>query len=102
MMHHYSELIANPLEPNMNHSLESLSTLLDDVWHALCRAVRYASNAIATMSWPALLITAVLMAFAISLLPLALTLFVLFMLVKLVVGGFAIGKRRDDSAGFKD
>lgn len=80
----------------MNHSLESLSTLLDDVWHALCRAVRYASNAIATMSWPALLLTAVLMAFAISLVPLALTLFLLFMLVKLVVGAFVIGKRRSD------
>lgn len=80
----------------MNHSLESLSTLLDDVWHALCRAVRYASNAIATMSWPALLLTAVLMAFAISLVPLALTLFVLFMLVKLVVGAFGTGKRRND------
>jgi len=96
MMNNYSELIANPLERTMNHSLESLSTLLDDVWHALCRAVRYASNAIATMSWPALLLTAVLMAFAISLVPLALTLFVLFMLVKLVVGGFVLGKRRND------
>ena len=86
----------------MNHSFESFSILLDDTWHSLCRAVRYASNAIATMSWPALLITAVLMAFAISLLPLALTLFVLFMLVKLVMGGITIGQRRDDSAGFKD
>jgi hypothetical protein len=78
----------------MNHSLESLSSLLDDVWHALCRAVRYASNAIATMSWPALLITAVLMAFAISIVPLAITLFIVFMLVKLVVGGIVIGTRR--------
>ena len=95
-MHHYSVLIANPLEVIMNHSLESFSVLLDDIWNALCRAVRYASNAIATMSWPALLLTAVLMAFAISLVPLALTLFVLFMLVKLVVGAFVIGKRRND------
>jgi hypothetical protein len=79
----------------MNNTFESMSVLLDDVWHALCRAVRYASNAIATMSWPALLITAVLMAFAISLVPLALTLFVLFMLVKLVVGGFINHKHRN-------
>jgi hypothetical protein len=86
----------------MRHSFESFSLLLDDTWHVLCRAVRYASDAIATMSWPALLITAVLMAFAISLLPLALTLFVLFMLVKLVAGGMGIGKRRHDSAAFKD
>jgi len=92
----YSDLIANPLEVNMNDSLASFSALLDDTWHALCRAVRYASNAIATMSWPALLLTAVLMAFAISLVPLALTLFVLFMLVKLVVGAFVAGKRRND------
>jgi hypothetical protein len=70
----------------MSHSLASFSLLLDDIWHALCRAVRYASNAIATMSWPALLLTAV---------PLALTLFVLFMLVKLVVGGIVIGTRRN-------
>ena len=88
----------------MNQSFASLSSLLDDTWHALCRAVRYASNAIATMSWPALLITAVLMAFAISLVPLAITLFLLFMLIKLVAGGFAIGKRRerDVATDYKD
>lgn len=91
----------------MSHSFASLSVLLDDVWHALCRAVRHASNAIAAMSWPALLLTAVLMAFAISLVPLALTLFVLFMLVKLVVGGVVLGKRRNrggsnDTFDYKD
>lgn len=94
-MNNYSERIPTPLELTMNNSLESMSVLLDDIWRALTRAVRYASNAIAKMSWPALLITAVLMAFAISLVPLALTLFVLFMLVKLVVGGFVIGQRRN-------
>jgi hypothetical protein len=78
----------------MNHSLESFSILLDDTWRALCRAVRYASNAIATMSWPALLITAVLMAFAISIVPLAITLFLVFMVIKLVVGGIVVGTRR--------
>jgi hypothetical protein len=91
----YSERITTPLEHTMSHSLESFSVLLDDIWHALCRAVRYASNAIATMSWPALLLTAVLMAFAISIVPLAITLFVVFMIVKLVVGGIVIGARRN-------
>jgi len=86
----------------MSHSLASFSVLLEDIWQALCRAVRYAANAIATMSWPALLLTAVLMAFAISLVPLALTLFVLFMLVKLVVGALVIGKRRNRQAGHTD
>jgi hypothetical protein len=87
----------------MSDSLASFSVLLDDIWRALCRAVRYASHAIATMSWPALLITAVLMAFAISLVPLAITLFVLFMLVKLVVGGFILGQRRERRRGeYKD
>jgi hypothetical protein len=101
-MHPYSRCITHPPEHTMRHSFESFSLLLDDTWHALCRAVRYAANAIATMSWPALLITAVLMAFAISLLPLALTLFVLFMLIKLVAGATGIGKRRHDNAAFKD
>ena len=89
----------------MNHSFASFSVLLDDTWHALCRAVRYASNAIATMSWPALLLTAVLMAFAISLVPLALTLFLVFMAIKLVVGGIVIGtrrNRRDEPTEYKD
>ena len=89
----------------MNHSIESLSSLLDDTWQALCRAVRYASNAIATMSWPALLITAVLMAFAISLVPLAITLFLVFMVIKLVVGGIVIGTcrtRNSDTFDSKD
>lgn len=79
----------------MSHSLESFSVLLDDIWRALCRTIRSASNAIATMSWPALMLTAVLLAFAISLVPLAITLFVLFMLVKLVIGGIVLSNRKN-------
>ena len=82
----------------MSDTFTSFSILLDDIWHALVRAVRYGANAIATMSWPALMLTAVLMAFAISLVPLALTLFLVFMLIKLVVAGLVVATRRERRA----
>lgn len=86
----------------MSDTFTTFSALLDDVWHALLRAARHGASAIARMSWPALLLCALLLAFVISLVPLALTLFVLFMLIKLAVGGIVIATRRARRDSFKD
>ena len=81
----------------MSHpSQRSVSSALDDLWNALVRAVRAAGQTLASMSWPALLLACLGAALLIAILPLALTLFVVFMLAKLVASTW-VG--RDDDRG---
>jgi hypothetical protein len=46
------------------------------------------------MPWPAMLACCIALAFVISVLPLALFLFVLFMGIKVIVGAFVVDHRR--------
>jgi hypothetical protein len=75
----------------------NFNTLLDDIRDA-CATVfatcaRFAKH-IATLPWPALLICAFFFALAITLIPVALTLFVLFLAIKLAVGLIVVDKQR--------
>lgn len=75
----------------------SFSTLLDDIADACAQVMRFlvrTARTIAALPWPALLAASILLAFAITIVPLALTLFVLFLLLKLAVGAIVIHKRR--------
>jgi hypothetical protein len=67
---------------------------MEDVAHDIVLACRRAAGAIATMPWPAMLMCCIGMALIISILPLALFLFILFMGVKVVAGAFVIDRRR--------
>jgi hypothetical protein len=67
---------------------------MEDVAHDIVRACRRAARTIAAMPWPAMLACCIMLAFVISILPLALFLFVLFMGVKVVAGAFVIDRRR--------
>jgi predicted transcriptional regulator len=67
---------------------------MEDVARDIVRACRRGARTIAAMPWPAMLVCCILLAFVISILPLALFLFVLFMGVKIVVGAFVIDRRR--------
>lgn len=74
----------------------NFATFLDDVADACAEAWRMckrAAVAVAALPWPALLAMAIVLAFAITIVPLALTLFVLFLLVKLAVGAVLVHKR---------
>ncbi|MFL6706915.1 MAG: hypothetical protein ACJ8HI_01760 [Massilia sp.] len=75
-------------------TLESINTLLDDIFRATVQAARSLARAIGAMAWPQLFASAVVLALLITILPLALTLFVTFMLVKLVVAAIVIQSRR--------
>lgn len=75
----------------------SLSTVLNDIADAfaqLMRLVAHAARRIAALPWPALLAASVMLAFAITIVPLAFTLFVAFMLLKLAVAAIGVDKRR--------
>jgi hypothetical protein len=76
----------------------NFSTLLDDivdacsrVWHGLGRAVK----TIAAQPWPVLLAASVGLAFALTIVPLALFLFVVFLVLKFAVAAIVVDSRRN-------
>jgi Flp pilus assembly protein TadB len=67
---------------------------MEDAAQDIVRACRQGARTVAAMPWPAMLACCIMLAFVISILPLALFLFVLFMGVKVVAGAFVIDRRR--------
>jgi hypothetical protein len=67
---------------------------MEDVAQDIVRACRRGARTIAAMPWPAMLMCCIGLALIISILPLALFLFILFLGVKVVVGAFVIDRRR--------
>jgi len=82
----------------MNERFRTFWTAIEDASHEIATACRRAGREIAGLSWPAALVFCVGVALIISILPLALFLFVLFLLAKLVIGAFVIERRRAPSA----
>jgi hypothetical protein len=72
----------------------SVGATLEDLARDIVDACRRAVRAIAVMPWPAMLVCCIALAFVISILPLALFLFVLFMGIKVVIGAFVVDHRR--------
>jgi hypothetical protein len=72
----------------------SFGATLDDLARDIVDACRRAARAIAVMPWPAMLACCIALAFVISILPLALFLFVLFMGIKVIIGAFVVDQRR--------
>jgi hypothetical protein len=75
-------------------TFRQFATAMEDLAHDIVRASRRAARTIATMPWPAMLVCCIGLALVISILPLALFLFIAFMAVKLVAGAFVIDSRR--------
>jgi predicted transcriptional regulator len=67
---------------------------MEDVARDIVRACRRGVRSIAAMPLPVMIACCILLAFVISILPLALFLFILFMGVKVVAGAFVIDRRR--------
>ncbi|MGO4379454.1 hypothetical protein [Pseudoduganella sp. RAF53_2] len=62
---------------------------VNEVLDAFIAIGRHIVRTLECMSWPSLLAMALVVAFFVSILPLALTLFVVFLIAKLVIGFFA-------------
>jgi hypothetical protein len=73
---------------------QAVLDLFDEIFRAFAQTLRYGVRLIGRMSPPALLGAALVLAFICSILPLAIVLFVVFMLIKLAVGALVIGGRR--------
>jgi hypothetical protein len=80
----------------------SFGATLDDLARDIVDACRRAARAIAVMPWPAMLACCIALAFVISILPLALCLFVLFMGLKVIAGAFIVDRRRAHREQFDD
>ena len=80
----------------------SFGATLEDLARDIVDACRRAVRAIAVMPWPAMLACCIALAFVLSVLPLALFLFVLFMGIKVIVGAFVVDRRRTNREQFGD
>lgn len=75
----------------------NFSTLLDDIADACARVVRGLGRAvkpIAAQPWPVLLVASVFLAFVLTIVPLALFLFIVFLVLKFAVAAIVIDKQR--------
>ena len=84
------------------NSFRTFWTAVEEASHDITRACRRIGRAIAVMSWPAILVCCIGLAMLISILPLALFLFILFMAAKVVIGAFVIDSRRTTAPEYKD
>lgn len=83
-------------------AFREFAATLEDIAHDIVRACRRGAHTIAAMPWPAMLACCIALAFVISILPLALFLFVLFMGLKVVAGAFVVDQRRMRREPFGD
>jgi hypothetical protein len=67
---------------------------LSEAWDAMVQIVRHALRRLERMPWPTLLAVCVMLALLVTVLPLALTLFVLFLLVKLAASALGAARHR--------
>ncbi len=79
-----------------NIDCNTISAVFSEVGRAFCAGVRLAARTLRRMSWPALLLSCVLLSLLLTILPLAMTLFVVFLLLKLLVATVFV-KRHHDS-----
>ncbi|MES2257753.1 MAG: hypothetical protein V4724_04505 [Pseudomonadota bacterium] len=63
----------------------TIGDVLSEVGRATMSVMRFGMRTLSRMSWPALLASCVMLALLLTILPLALTLFVVFLLLKLAV-----------------
>jgi hypothetical protein len=76
----------------------NFSTLLDDILNACARVARGLKRAVKTIAaqpWPVLLVASVVLAFALTIVPLALFLFVVFLVLKFAVAAIVVDTRRN-------
>ena len=84
-----------------NTTFNSFYATLEEMGRAIAKAARYGAAAVATMSWPALAVCCVMLALAMTIVPLALFLFVMFMAIKLIFTVIADRSQRGAPTPYK-
>jgi hypothetical protein len=84
-----------------NTTFDSFLSVLEEMGHTFTRAMRFSLRALATISWPALLVACILLAMLISIVPLVLFLFVVFMAIKLISASIVQHKKRGPATPYR-
>lgn len=84
-----------------NATFNTFYETLGEMGRAIAKAARYGAAAIATMSWPALAVCCIMLALAMTIVPLALFLFVMFMAIKLIFSVIADRAQRGVPTPYK-
>jgi hypothetical protein len=85
------------MEHNVNKfrsHANAIADVLAEVAQAGLQVLRFGARTLQRMSWPALLVACVMAAFLLTILPLALMLYAFFLLLKLAIGAFLVGRGR--------
>jgi hypothetical protein len=85
-----------------NATSNSFFSVLEEMGHTFTKGMRHAVRSIATMSWPALLLSCVLLAMVITIVPLVIFLFVIFMCIKLVATSIAQRNKRGPATPYRE
>jgi hypothetical protein len=85
-----------------NATFDSVMDVVEEMGRALTRAMRMSFRALATMSWPTLFVVCILLAMAISIVPLVLVLFLIFSGIKLILASFVLEKRKGRATPYRD
>lgn len=86
----------------MTDTSTTLTHLLRDIWATLLKAGRYAINMIASVSWTHLAIAAIALALILTVVPLAIGLFAVFVVVKLCLNACESRRQRGTPTPYKD
>ena len=87
----------------MKHTaFDSFAALMEEVALAFAKLARRAGHTISAMSWPALAVSCVLIAFALTIVPLALFLFTVFLVVKLALAAIFVNTRRGKATPYRE
>ncbi len=85
------------MEHNVNKSrfnFQAVAAAVTEAAQAAMQVLRFGSRKLQRMSWPALLAACLIAALVLTVLPLALTLFVVFLLLKLAIGACLVSRRQ--------
>lgn len=82
-------------------SFGSFTATLEEITRLLKQAVTYAASAIGSVTWPTLLVACVLLALIITVIPLAIGLFAVLMIGKLIFGAVSDRVERGAPTAYK-
>ena len=85
----------------MTDTTSTINAILRELWDALAKAIRYGRDAIASTSWTNLAIACVFFAVVLTVIPLAIGLFLVVVVVKLAIGAVQ-DRRRGKVTPYKD
>jgi hypothetical protein len=98
----YSDSIDNPTGVHaMNPTTNRFWAILEEISDAFVKAALYVRDLVAGMSWAQLAVASVAVAIMLTIVPLALTVFLVLLIAKLAIGAVVVRVRRGKATAYK-